>query len=78
MAAKVGLSPNLINQLLELDAEARAFAEFAERCEHRIINGHAAPVCWQRKTATSDCSPEFCPLFKFEKGEEKNGVVRSV
>lgn len=63
--------PRWVAPLLALDAEVRAFVEFAEKCSHWIINGRGAAVCNRRDSAPGECDPAFCSLSKFEKGTRR-------
>lgn len=69
--------PRWVNPLLEIDAEARDFSGFAERCPHRVIDNRGASVCAMHESSPGECAPGLCPLFekaeKIEKVEKDEG-----
>lgn len=72
-----GSMPGWASGLLELEDEARAFADFAQNCSYRVIGQRGNLACNYRQSTPIECGPAFCSLFgksgRGESGEDQHG-----
>ena len=61
--------PRWAQGLLDLDKDVRSFMEFAQRCEHRVVNRHDGAGC-KLSQSQCECGPMFCHIFKSRVGDE--------
>jgi hypothetical protein len=68
MAASSSL-PRWAQGLLDFDKDVRSFVEFAQQCEHRVVNRHGSAGC-RLSQPSSGCGPAFCPIFQSRVGDK--------